>query len=46
MQREKLLSNPERVELALRDLKDAKEKSESRLNEISRSIDETGRMIA
>lgn len=46
MQREKLLSNPERVELALRDLKDAKEKSESRLNDISRSIDETGRLIA
>ena len=46
LQREKLLSNPERVELALRDIKDAKEKSESRLNEISRSIDETGRMIA
>ena len=46
MQREKLLSNPERVELALRDLKDAKEKSESRLNDISRAIDETGRMIA
>ena len=46
IQREKLLSNPERVELALRDLKDAKEKSESRLNDISRSIDETGRLIA
>jgi len=46
MQREKLLSNPERVELALRDLKDAKEKSESRLNDISRSIDETGRLIS
>lgn len=46
LQREKLLSNPERVELAFRDLKDAKEKSELRLAEISRSIDETGRQIA
>ena len=46
LQREKLLSNPERVELALRDLKDAYSKSESQLSEISRSIDETGRVIA
>ena len=45
MQREQLLSNPERVELALRDLRDAKEKSESRINEISRTIDETGLKI-
>lgn len=46
LQREKLLSNPERVELALRDLKDAYSKSESQLSEISRSIDETGSVIA
>ncbi|MEI6096002.1 MAG: dynamin family protein [Gammaproteobacteria bacterium] len=45
MQREKLLSNPERVELAIRDLKDAKEKSESQLDEITRVIQETGRKL-
>lgn len=45
MQREKLLSNPERVELAIRDLKDAKEKSESQLDEITRAIQETGRKL-
>lgn len=45
MQREKLLSNPERVELAIRDLKDAKEKSESQLDDITRAIQETGRKL-